>query len=46
MYNQLGLKDKATLERIESAITYIKSYELMHMPIGGGFDLGHMKETP
>ncbi|WP_375640346.1 type II toxin-antitoxin system protein adenylyltransferase VbhT [Bartonella sp. MM55XZML] len=44
MYNRLGIKDKATLQRVESTITYVKSFEFVHTPIGGKFDLDYMKE--
>nr|WP_283772529.1 Fic family protein [Bartonella sp. G70] len=44
MYNRLGIKDKATLQRVESAIAYVKSFEFVHTPIRGEFDLNHMKE--
>ncbi|WP_375612409.1 MULTISPECIES: type II toxin-antitoxin system protein adenylyltransferase VbhT [unclassified Bartonella] len=44
MYNRLGIKDKGTLQRVESAIAYVKSFEFVHTPIRGEFDLNHMKE--
>ncbi|WP_375651745.1 type II toxin-antitoxin system protein adenylyltransferase VbhT [Bartonella sp. LB28NMGDW] len=44
MYNRLGIKDKATLQRVESTISYVKSFEFVHTPIGGEFDLNYMKE--
>ncbi len=44
MYNRFGIKDKATLQRVESTITYARSLELILTPIGGEFDLNHMKE--
>ncbi|WP_375696545.1 type II toxin-antitoxin system protein adenylyltransferase VbhT [Bartonella sp. AP331QHHD] len=44
MYNRLGIKDKATLQRVESTISYVKSFEFVHTPIGGKFDLNYMKE--
>ncbi|WP_375681284.1 type II toxin-antitoxin system protein adenylyltransferase VbhT [Bartonella sp. AP60NXGY] len=44
MYNRFGIKDKATLQRVESTISYVKSFEFVHTPIGGKFDLNYMKE--
>ncbi|WP_375706857.1 type II toxin-antitoxin system protein adenylyltransferase VbhT [Bartonella sp. AA126HLJHH] len=44
MYNRFGIKDKATLQRVESTISYVKSFEFVHTPIGGKFDLDYMKE--
>nr|WP_275064699.1 Fic family protein [Bartonella sp. AU55XJBT] len=44
MYNRFGIKDKATLQRVEPTFAYIRSYELDSIPIRGKFDLGHMKE--
>ncbi|WP_375658584.1 type II toxin-antitoxin system protein adenylyltransferase VbhT [Bartonella sp. MR30HLJHH] len=44
MYNRLGIKDKATLQRVESTISYVKSFEFVHTPIRGEFDLNYMKE--
>ncbi|PIT69212.1 Fic/DOC family protein [Bartonella tribocorum] len=44
LYNRFGIKDKATLQRVESTLTYTRSLELKRNPIRGKFDLGHMKE--
>ncbi|WP_273756640.1 Fic family protein [Bartonella sp. MM73XJBT] len=44
LYNRLGMKDKATLERVESTFAYVRSLELMQTPLRGKFDLAHMKE--
>ncbi|WP_375661688.1 type II toxin-antitoxin system protein adenylyltransferase VbhT [Bartonella sp. CR127HXZ] len=44
MYNRLGIKDEATLQRVESTISYVKSFEFVHTPIRGEFDLNYMKE--
>ncbi len=44
MYNRLGIKDEATLQRVGSTISYVKSFEFVHTPIRGEFDLGYMKQ--
>ncbi len=44
MYNRFGIKDKGTLQRVESTISYVKSFEFVHTPIRGRFDLNHMKD--
>ncbi|AQX31595.1 Fic/DOC family protein [Bartonella schoenbuchensis] len=44
MYNLLGIKDQARLERVESAFAYIRSFELGRTSISGKFDLDHMKK--
>ncbi|MBA9083409.1 fido (protein-threonine AMPylation protein) [Bartonella chomelii] len=45
MYNLLGIKDQARLERVESAFAYIRSFELGRTSISGKFDLDHMKKS-
>ncbi|WP_317992833.1 type II toxin-antitoxin system protein adenylyltransferase VbhT [Bartonella gliris] len=44
MYNRLGIKDRDTLERVESTFAYVRSFEIMQASMGGKFDFNHMKE--
>ncbi|QEE12787.1 type II toxin-antitoxin system protein adenylyltransferase VbhT [Bartonella krasnovii] len=44
LYNRFGIKDKATLDRVESTFAYVRSFELMLAAIRGKFDLSYMKE--
>lgn len=44
LYNRFEIKDRATLECVEATFAYVRSFELMHTPLRGKFDLAHMKE--
>ncbi|WP_143245277.1 Fic family protein [Bartonella sp. WD12.1] len=44
MYNLLGIKDQARLERVETAFTCVRALEFRRTSISGKFDLDHMKE--
>ncbi|WP_208441801.1 Fic/DOC family protein [Bartonella raoultii] len=44
LYNRFGIKDKATLECVEATFAYLRSFEFMHTPLRGKFDLAHMQE--
>ncbi|EJF74256.1 Fic/DOC family protein [Bartonella birtlesii] len=44
LYNRFRINDKTTLERVESTFSYLRAFELMHVPVRGKFDLNHMKE--
>lgn len=43
MFNKLGLTDPKQLERVEYAITAVRIQELKLAPVGGEFDLAHLK---
>lgn len=41
--NHLGITDAAQLEQAEAALVAIRSYELLRIPLQGGFDLAHLQ---
>ncbi len=42
--NYLGVKDKDTLEKVESGFSFLRMQEMKDSPIDGKFDLAHMRE--
>ncbi|WP_246464870.1 Fic/DOC family protein [Bartonella phoceensis] len=44
MYNRFGIKDKTTLERVESTFAYLRSFEFVQSSTHGKFDLDYIKD--